>query len=125
MENDQTYYKKKVLLSTLRQIEDVHKHEGYVVKNLWKIVALGVLLSLAIPGQGLGESDFKGKSILIIMEAEYWQVSLIIGSFYTVFIVIFHFGWKLQDYLYLKELNEKKERLIKELGLLIVDEKIN
>ena len=125
MENDQTYYKKKVLLSTLRQIEDVHKHEGYVVKNLWKIVALGVLLSLAIPAQGLGESDFKGKSILIIMEAEYWQVSLIIGSLYTVFIVIFHFGWKLQDYLYLKELNEKKDRLIKELGLLIVDAKIN
>ena len=59
------------------------------------------------------------------MEAEYWQVSLIIGSLYTVFIVIFHFGWKLQDYLYLKELNEKKDRLIKELGLLIVDEKIN
>lgn len=112
-------------MSTLRQIEDVHQHEGYVVKHFWKIVGLGVLLSLAVPAQGLGESEFKGTSILILMEAEYWQVSLIIGSLYTIFITIFHLGWKLQDYLYLKELNEKKERLIKELGIVAENDVYN
>ena len=78
------------------------------------------MLSLAVPSQGLGSYDFKGTSILVIMEAEFWQVSLIIGTLYTIFLIVFHYGWKLQDYLYLKELNAKKDRLIKELGLMTV-----
>ena len=106
-----------MLLSTLREIEDVHLHEGFIIKNIWKVLAIGVLLSLAIPAQGLGTSEFKGPSILVLMEAAYWQVALIIAVLYTIFCTIGHFGWKLQETLYLKELYQKKEQLIRELGI--------
>lgn len=125
MNSKERYYKKNALLATLRKIEKAHLHEGFIVKNFWRLLALGVLLSLAIPAQGLGMFDFKGTSILELMEATYWEVALIIAVLYTIFCTIGHFGWKLQDYLYLKELNEKKERLIKELGILSVEYQTN
>jgi hypothetical protein len=125
LDSNQAYYKKKALLATLRQIEDVHKHQGFIMKNFWRLLALGLLLSLAIPAQGLGVSEFKGTSILQLMEATYWEVALIIAILYTIFCTIGHFAWKLQDYLYLKELYQKKERLMKELGLLVVRDQTN
>lgn len=123
MDSSQRYYKKKVLVSTLRQIEEVHKHEGFIAKNFWRIFALGVLLSLAVPAQGLGTYEYKGTSILELMDATYWEVALIIALLYTIFCTIGHFGWKLQDGLHLKELYAKKERLTRELGIVKVYEK--
>ncbi len=92
------------------------------MKNFWRLCALGVLLSLAVPAQGLGESEFKGTSILKIIDASYWQVALIIASLYTIICVIGHIGWKIQDGLYLKELYEKRDQLMKELGIVTADQ---
>lgn len=124
MNTEQRHHKRKVLESTLRQIEEVHLHEGFIAKNFWRIFALGVLLSLAVPAQGLGTYEYKGTSVLELMDATYWEVALIIAVLYTVFCTIGHLGWKLQDALYLKELYAKKERLMRELGNVAVYEKL-
>lgn len=101
----------------------MHQHEGFIAKNFWRIFALGVLLSLAVPAQGLGTYEYKGTSILELMEATYWEVALIIAALYTIFCTIGHLGWKLQDALHLKELYAKKERLMRELGNVAVYDK--
>ncbi|MGJ8592268.1 MAG: hypothetical protein ACSHXF_06955 [Aquaticitalea sp.] len=110
------------MLSTLRKIEDVHLHKGYVIKNLWKIVIFGVMISLAVPAQGLGDFELKGPSILKIMKADYWEAAFVIAILYTMCFIVFHIGWKWEDSQYLKELYEKKHRLIKELGITMEDE---
>lgn len=106
-------------MSTLRKIEDVEHHSNFVVKNLWKVVGFGVMLSLAVPAQGLGDYELKGPSILSMMDTEYWEAVFGIAILYIGCFIVFHFGWKLQDSLYLKELNEKKDQLIKELGIIV------
>lgn len=111
------YYKKKALLVTLRRIEKRTAQQNYFVRNLRKTVGLGVLLSLSIPGQGLGTNAFKGPSILVVMDVSYWELASAIAFFYTIGCFIGHYIWKWQDALYLKELYADRERLMRELGL--------
>ena len=120
MDSEQRIIKKRALLSTLREINTIRRHENFIVKNLWRVVALGAILTLAIPAQGLGGFEYKGTSVLTLMEATYWEAALIIASLYTIFCFVGHIGWKIEDGLRLRELYAKKQRLMRELGITVV-----
>lgn len=116
-ENRNTYYTKKKLLVTLKRIEKLSSQKGYFIRNFKQTVALGLLLSLSIPAQGLATNEFKGPSILVGLEVGYWELAFYISVFYTIGCLIGHYVWKWQDEMYLKELHEDKVRLMRELGL--------
>ena len=118
MTHRQQYYKKKALLATLRHIERRKNQMDYFRRNIYQTVGLGALLSLSIPGQGLGNFEFKGPSILEIMNMSYWELAFSIAFFYGMGCIIGHFVWKWQDILYLKELQERKDQLMRELGFI-------
>ena len=117
MTDEQRYLKKRVLLSILRRIERVNTEKNFIARNIKKIVGLGVLLSLAFPAQGLGTNDFKGTSILVSMGLSYWELAFCIAFLFTCCCVVGHLGWKLENTLYLKELNAEKAKLMRELGM--------
>ena len=113
------YYKEKALQATLGRINNIQRQKGFMVRNLWKVIAFGIFVSFWAP---LGRGSMKGFAVKSPIDVGgYTYFEMVIGTAvgYTFFCILSHYIWKFQDKKDLKRLNNRKNRLEKELGLSI------
>ncbi len=109
-------HKKKHLQATIFKIENVKREQNFLLRNLWKVIVLGVLFSFWAPTRR-PEREFlqRGKSMVEDGEYSYTSSVLICAAVYASICFIYHVVSKYQDQRKLKKLEELKRNLEREI----------
>ena len=105
------YYKRKALPATKNKIASNLNQSNYFGRNIWKVIGFGILVSLWAPTY----SDNKGKTIMDEGNFSYFEAVLFTAVIYTVFCLLGHFIWGMQDRKKHERLMERKRQLKAEL----------
>lgn len=110
-----TDYQKNRLEVYSRRLEEIKKNNGFFKKNLVKVIIFGIIFSLIAPSYN-GDSTSKirlaeSESILDKMGGNYLSSVLLTLAIYTLFCIIGHIGFGIQDKMRIK----KFRKLIKNI----------
>ncbi|MBV1924456.1 MAG: hypothetical protein KUG68_10565 [Flavobacteriaceae bacterium] len=108
--------KERELLSTQNKLDRLKKESGIFERNKLKTIGFGILITIFGPMYN-SDPDVLGRSrnALEISGTSHLKLSITIGIFYTVAVIIAHFVWKKQEFRRLKSLEEKIEIIKMEL----------
>ncbi|QLE02829.1 hypothetical protein HX109_15105 [Galbibacter sp. BG1] len=112
-----SYFKEKELSAIDGKISSILKQSGFFKRNFWKVLGLGLLLSILGPFYK-PEDDwgFLMPTVLEITDIDYFSLALSFLIFYCTACLIAHFVWKFQENCQLKALRSRKANLEKELN---------
>lgn len=109
------YNKEKELQSIKNKIDSNIKQTGFLIRNIWKVIAFGIYVSFWAPTYRSTDSiGHARKSAFEFSDLNYYQIVLITAILYTVAYFVSHFIWSWQDRKVLKKLLLKKEELEEE-----------
>lgn len=111
-----SYYKQKALQATINKINSIKNQSGFFVRNLWKVIGFGIIMSIWAPTQTPYAHGFKRKSAMEVSDLNYIELAILTAVLYTLVCFLGHFIWKGQDKRALRKLEKRKEQLESELN---------
>ena len=108
--------KQRALLATEYKIERIKNPSGFLGKNLWKVIGLGIFIAFWAPTFSNGPFAFRNKLALLVSNYSYLYLIISTAIGYTFFCFLASLIWKWQDKKQLETLIKKKEVLEKELS---------
>ncbi len=110
------HHKEKHLQATIYRIENTIREQNFLLKNLWKVIGLGILFSFWAPTFRSSDA-FHQKSESMFQKGDHTYTKLVVicGLTYIVLCFIYHFSSKYQNKKKLTQLLELKKRLEEEI----------
>ncbi|CAL2089459.1 conserved hypothetical protein [Tenacibaculum sp. 190524A05c] len=109
-------HKEKHLQATIFKIENVKREQDFLLRHLWKVIGLGILFSFWAPTRRPKREFLQhGESMLDLGEYSYTTLVLICAGVYTSLCFIYYVVSKYQDQRKLKNLEELKRNLEREI----------
>lgn len=105
------HYKRKALQATENKISSNIKQSNFFGRNLWQVIGFGILVSLWAPIY----SGSNGRTIMEEGNLTYFEAVLFTAVVYSVFCLLGHFIWGMQDKRKHKQLMLRKKQLEAEL----------
>lgn len=111
------YYKEKELRAVNGKIKTTIKGSGFLKKNLWKVIAFGIVFSIWAPTYVSGNYLSGYRTAIGVNIYSYQGLVVFSALLYTFFCFLGHFVWKYQDQKKIKRLEVRKRQLEEELGI--------
>ncbi|WP_237276508.1 hypothetical protein [Tenacibaculum ovolyticum] len=111
------HYKEKHLQATRYKIENVIEQQNFLIKNKWKVIGFGVLITIWAPTyRSQGPLMQTRKSLVEKEEYSYLELMLLCAIVYIVFCLLYHFSSLYQDRKELKRLRNLEKNLEEEIS---------